>query len=140
MDHYPLIHLGNLRDTHGHLARWALTFQSYKFVVEHRAGAANSNADGLSWEPWFPIKGKGMSEIKENIDKKTSLTGAAAHLQQELFVKEQSCSKNGYGNVIGCLQVNRTNDCPNDKHVYENNSPDSQDSLSQEAASLQQVS
>ena len=53
---------------------------------------------------------KVMSEIKEDIDKKTSLTGTAAHFQQELSVKEQSCGKNGYGNVFGGLQVNRTND------------------------------
>ena len=53
---------------------------------------------------------KVMSEIKEDIDKKTSLTGTAAHLQQELSVKEQSCGKNGYGTVFGGLQVNRTND------------------------------
>ena len=86
--------------------------------MEHKAGTASANTDRLSWELWFPTKGKGMSEIKENIDKKTSPTGEAAHLQQELFVKEQSCGKNGYGNVVGGLQVNRTNDRPNGKHVY----------------------
>ena len=69
-----------------------------------------------------------MSEIKEMIDKKTSLTGTAAHLQQESSVREQSCGKNGYGNVIGGLQVNTTNDHPNGKHVDRKNSPDSQDS------------
>ena len=46
------------------------------------AGIANANTDGLSGELWFPAKGEGMSEIKENI--KTSLTGIAAHLQQLL--------------------------------------------------------
>ena len=64
---------------------WALTLQSYQFVVENRAGTANTNADGLSGKLWFPAKGKEMSEIKENIQ--TSLTGIAAHLQQ--LVKEQ---------------------------------------------------
>ena len=100
----------------------------FQFVVEHRAGTANATTDGLSWEPWIPKKGKGMSEIKEMIDKKTSLTGTAAHLQQELSVREQSCGKNGCGNVVGGLKVNRTNDHTNGKHVDKKNSPDSQDS------------
>ena len=81
-----------------------------------------------------------MSEIKDNIDKMTSLTREAANLQQELFVKEQGSGKNGYGNVVGGLQINRTNDRPNaqmvnmSKHVYRKNSPDSRDGWSQEAA------
>ena len=44
--------------------------QNNQFVVKHRAGTVNANADGLSWEPWFPTKGKGMSQIKENNGKK----------------------------------------------------------------------
>ena len=50
-DHNPLIHLNNLKDSHGRLARWALTLQPYNFTVKHRSGKANSNADGLSRDP-----------------------------------------------------------------------------------------
>ena len=48
---YPLTHLNNLKDSHGRLARWALTLQPYNFTVKHRSGKANSNADGLSRDP-----------------------------------------------------------------------------------------
>ena len=50
-DHNPLTHLNNLKDSHGRLARWALTLQPYNFTVKHRSGKANSNADGLSRDP-----------------------------------------------------------------------------------------
>ena len=76
-----------------------------------------------------------MSEIKENSNKKTSLTGTAAHLQQELLlVKEQSCGQNGYEKVVGSSQVNKISDHPTGKHVYGKNSLDSQVGLPQEAA------
>ena len=66
-----------------------------------------------------------VSEIKENIKTsltettahlQTLLTGTAAHLQQ--LVKEQSCGKKGYENMVGGVQVNKINDSPNSKHVY----------------------
>ena len=47
-DHDPLTHLGSMKDSHGRLARWALTLQPYQFTIVHRAGTANTNADGLS--------------------------------------------------------------------------------------------
>ena len=47
-DHNPLTHLSTLRESHGRLARWALTLQPYRFKMVHRAGTANTNADGLS--------------------------------------------------------------------------------------------
>ena len=80
-----------------------------------------------------------MSEIKENILKSTSLTGTS-HLQQDSFFKEQTCGKNGYENMVCGLQINRTNDHPNGKHVYRKNLPDSQHGLCQEAAGPQQAS
>ena len=51
MDHNPLTHLGNLTDSHGRLARWALSLQPYNFTIRHKSGKANSNADGLSRDP-----------------------------------------------------------------------------------------
>ena len=47
-DHDPLTRLSNLKDSHGRLARWALTLQPYRFTFVHRSGTANANADGLS--------------------------------------------------------------------------------------------
>ena len=60
-DHNPLIHLNNVKDSHGRLARWALTHQPYNFTVKHRSGKANSNADGLSRDPSAAAVGE-MSE------------------------------------------------------------------------------
>ena len=47
-DYNPLTHLKNLKDSHGRLARWALSLQPYDFTIVHRSGKTNSNADGLS--------------------------------------------------------------------------------------------
>lgn len=47
-DHQPLRWLNQIRDKNQRLLRWSLTLQQYRFVMEHRSGAANGNADGLS--------------------------------------------------------------------------------------------
>ena len=48
MDHNPLTHLSNLKDSHRRLARWALTLQPFDFRIVHRSDKVNANADGLS--------------------------------------------------------------------------------------------
>ena len=60
-DHNPLTHLGNLKDSHGRLARWALSLQPYDFTIVHRSGKLNSNADGLSRDQGSLSKVGGMS-------------------------------------------------------------------------------
>ena len=47
-DHNPLTHLSTLKDSHGRLARWALSLQPFDFRIVQRSGKANANADGLS--------------------------------------------------------------------------------------------
>ena len=47
-DHNPVTHLGNLKDSHGRLARWALSLLPYDFAIVHRSGKVHANADGLS--------------------------------------------------------------------------------------------
>ena len=47
-DHRALEWLDRLKDNNARLTRWSLALQLYKFVVQYRAGSANSNADGLS--------------------------------------------------------------------------------------------
>ncbi len=37
------------KDTNARVTRWFLTLQDFHFAVRHQAGAANANADGLSW-------------------------------------------------------------------------------------------
>ena len=60
-DHNPLTHLGNLKDSHGRLARWALSLQPYDFTIVHRSGKLNSNVDGLSRDQGCLSKVGGMS-------------------------------------------------------------------------------
>ena len=60
-DHNPLTHLFTLRDSHGRLARWALTLQPYRFKVVHRAGTANTNVVGLSRDQGSRLKEGGVS-------------------------------------------------------------------------------
>ena len=55
-DHKPLQHLFSESRPVPSLAsariqRWALTLSAYNYVISHRAGTANSNADGLSRLP-----------------------------------------------------------------------------------------
>ena len=47
-DHRALQWLDRLKDTNPRLAKWSLALQPYQFVVEHRAGILNGNADALS--------------------------------------------------------------------------------------------
>ena len=60
-DHNPLTHLGNLKDSHGRLARWALYLQPYDFTIVHHSRKPNSNADGLSRDQGSPSKVGEMS-------------------------------------------------------------------------------
>ena len=64
-DDNPLTYLSNLKDSHGRLARWALTLQTYNFTIEHLSGKANANADGLSQELESATKVGGVSEPQE---------------------------------------------------------------------------
>ncbi|KAL0199469.1 hypothetical protein M9458_008009, partial [Cirrhinus mrigala] len=47
-DHAPLQWMARAKDTNARVTRWFLALQDFHFSVEHRAGAANANADGLS--------------------------------------------------------------------------------------------
>ena len=51
-DHRCLMYLDKLKDESSRLTRWALTLQPYNFVVTHRPGRLNANADGLSRQAW----------------------------------------------------------------------------------------
>ena len=62
-DHNPLTQLGNLKDSHGRLVRWALSLQQYNFTIVHRSGSKNANADGLSRDQWSLPKVGGVSGI-----------------------------------------------------------------------------
>ena len=47
-DHRALQWLDRLKESNARLTRWSLALQPYQFVVEHRAGTSNANADALS--------------------------------------------------------------------------------------------
>ena len=60
-DHNPLTQLGNLKDSHGRLAKRALSLQLYDFTIVHQSGNKNTNADGLSRDQWSLTKVGGVS-------------------------------------------------------------------------------
>lgn len=66
-DHRSLEYLGRMRDTNGRLTRWSLSLQPYDFVIRHRAGVANGNADGLSRIASFPeaLPEKGGGDVRK---------------------------------------------------------------------------
>ena len=47
-DHQSLVWLDRLKENNPHLTRWSLALQPYQFVVVHRTGKSNGNADTLS--------------------------------------------------------------------------------------------
>ena len=47
-DHRSLKWLNRLKENNSRLTRWSLALQPFTFVVEHRSGTANGNADALS--------------------------------------------------------------------------------------------
>ncbi|XP_026116332.1 uncharacterized protein LOC113094960 [Carassius auratus] len=53
-DHAPLQWMARAKDTNARITRWFLALQDFHFRVQHRAGAAHGNADGLSrmWSLW----------------------------------------------------------------------------------------
>ena len=50
-DHRALTWLNKFKDKNPRLTRWSLMLQSYNFIVQHRKGQENGNADGLSRMP-----------------------------------------------------------------------------------------
>ena len=60
-DHRALQWLNRLKDTNARLTRWSLALQPYRFVVEHRSGKKNGNADALS-RIEYPPNGFGAGE------------------------------------------------------------------------------
>ena len=67
-DNRALVWLKTLKDKNSRLTRWSLALQPYTFMVEHRKGTANANADALSRlpmqreeEPCFAQEKRGKS-------------------------------------------------------------------------------
>ncbi len=58
-DHAPLQWMARDKDTNARVTRWFLVLQDFHFVVRHRAGTANANADGLSriWAAFAGLSG-----------------------------------------------------------------------------------
>ncbi|XP_067305997.1 uncharacterized protein [Pseudorasbora parva] len=58
-DHAPLQWMARAKDTNARVTRWFLALQDFHFEVQHRAGAANANADGLSriWTAYAGLSG-----------------------------------------------------------------------------------
>ncbi|KAL0200309.1 hypothetical protein M9458_003496, partial [Cirrhinus mrigala] len=47
-DHAPLQWMARAKETNARVTRWFLALQDFHFDVQHRSGASNANADGLS--------------------------------------------------------------------------------------------
>ncbi|KAI2645167.1 Retrovirus-related Pol polyprotein from transposon 17.6 [Labeo rohita] len=58
-DHASLQWMARAKDTNAKVTRWFLALQDFHFIVSHRAGAANANADGLSpiWAAFAGLSG-----------------------------------------------------------------------------------
>ena len=50
-DHRALTWFKKFKDKNPRLTWWSLMLQSYNFIVQHRKGQENGNADGLSRMP-----------------------------------------------------------------------------------------
>ncbi|XP_067303559.1 uncharacterized protein [Pseudorasbora parva] len=58
-DHAPLQWMARAKETNARVTRWFLALQDFNFTVQHRAGTANANADGLSrmWSAFAGLSG-----------------------------------------------------------------------------------
>ncbi len=58
-DHAPLQWMARAKDTNARVTRWFLALQDFCFIVRHRAGASNANAEGLSrfWSAFAGLSG-----------------------------------------------------------------------------------
>uniref|UniRef100_A0A9J8C7I0 Gypsy retrotransposon integrase-like protein 1 n=1 Tax=Cyprinus carpio carpio TaxID=630221 RepID=A0A9J8C7I0_CYPCA len=58
-DHAPLQWMARAKETNARVTRWFLALQDFNFTVQHRAGTANANADGLSrvWAAFAGLSG-----------------------------------------------------------------------------------
>ncbi len=65
-DHSCLRYLDNMKDVGGRLTRWSLRLQPFSFVIQHRPGRENGNADGLSRQAW--------GEPEENVQAEGTFT------------------------------------------------------------------
>ena len=126
-DHNPPTHLDNLKDSHGKLARWALSLQPYQFTIQHRSGKANSNADGLSRDPSAAEVG-GVSESWEPEQELLPVTLPQDRKTPEREVyqevncngKEMNKKEVNYGNVV-CGQGTTGSKEMNKKEVNDGN-------------------
>ncbi|KAI2643107.1 Retrovirus-related Pol polyprotein from transposon 17.6 [Labeo rohita] len=58
-DHAPLQWMAKTKETNARVTRWFLALQDFHFDVQHRSGASNANADGLS-RLWSAFAGPGQ--------------------------------------------------------------------------------
>ena len=79
-DHQPLAWLMTSDKLSGKLARWALILQEYTFVIEHRPGTSNLNADGLSRNPLPSTADNGARQDFDATDPAYPVWGAAVFL------------------------------------------------------------
>ncbi|KAL0194996.1 hypothetical protein M9458_008568, partial [Cirrhinus mrigala] len=58
-DHAPLQWMAKAKETNARVTRWFLALQDFHFDVQHRSGASNVNADGLSrlWSAFAGLSG-----------------------------------------------------------------------------------
>uniref|UniRef100_A0A8C2IR24 Reverse transcriptase RNase H-like domain-containing protein n=1 Tax=Cyprinus carpio TaxID=7962 RepID=A0A8C2IR24_CYPCA len=58
-DHAPLQWMARAKETNARVTWWFLALQDFNFTVQHRAGTANANADGLSrlWSAFAGLSG-----------------------------------------------------------------------------------
>ena len=112
-DHNHLTHLGNLKDSHGRLARWVLSLQPYNFAIVHRSGKANANADGLSRDQGSQAKVGGVSAalVVETVPETQTKE------KQKLIINTSSCEQDNCESMGGGLQPNRSKATDNSKHV-----------------------
>ena len=63
-DNRALVYLKNFKEKNSILTRWALAVQPYQFVIAHRAGMLNDNADGLSCQ--YPDHPGGGESVRDS--------------------------------------------------------------------------
>ena len=116
-DNIALKWLNSIKNMNGRLGRWSLFLQAFNFEIKHKAGAQNTNADGLSRRDYDMDQGQGITQAV-NLCK----TSSEDHTSQKDTLQVTFVYK--YENVQQVMALNPV--MPNDIQA-ENNAPEPND-------------
>ena len=123
-DNIALKWLNSIKNMNGRLGRWSLFLQAFNFEIKHKAGAQNTNADGLSRRDYDTQPGQ---EVTQTVN--LCNTSSEGHTSQKDSLQVTFVYK--YQNVQQVMALNpvMANDIQTENNAPEPNDVDVNDAL-----------